>query len=464
MVFTGIDPDGVRLLADRLAATADSADDLALDIGRALFDSGLASQTPAMMRGLAGELARTSVLLRRRADTAQGLVVDFALHRSLLNVAHAVAIGAATCALGPSTSIGFASPCDSVESIKVYSLVAGAYIPLAALAGLKLDAAYILRVEHLRSGRLRVTRIDDAAVGVAWGIGQDAELHAGPLTTMSGASAKAWMQVLMAQGATYEIAASELDEFIVSDLLDHLDDRFSLPGGLSGFGLLRNVAKKVTGFADGLPLWKAHGPVTAMRRRLNWSAPAPLSTYTEVGVTAGSNASATIPFFAKIPVKGKTGLAASARAVVGYEQRKDEKIFYLDIQAEIGTPLAVRLFGVDLSKLAAVETKIGVVRNDRTGEFDRIELTIVTENAKNLDRRTAVIDLTDPTTHDAAQSLIDGVTNPTGLPDAIDAIEKLLGHRVTIEHTTMRRLGLSTYGMGAFGNNLEFTVDELDVR
>ena len=36
-------PEGVRLLADRLVATADLADELALGIGRAVFDSELAS-------------------------------------------------------------------------------------------------------------------------------------------------------------------------------------------------------------------------------------------------------------------------------------------------------------------------------------------------------------------------------------------------------------------------------------
>ena len=79
MAYTGIEPEGVRVLADRLTASADLADDLAVDIARALFDSGLASSTPVVMQGLADGLAHTSAVLRSRSDLAQGLVLDFAL-------------------------------------------------------------------------------------------------------------------------------------------------------------------------------------------------------------------------------------------------------------------------------------------------------------------------------------------------------------------------------------------------
>src|SRR5688500_12381266 len=106
------------------------------------------------MSSLAGELVHTGALLRSRADRAQGLVLDFALQSSLLGVARSVAIDAAACRLGPSTIVGSASPCDPVESIKVYSLAAGAFIPLDGFAGIKLDGSYTLRVEHLHSGRL----------------------------------------------------------------------------------------------------------------------------------------------------------------------------------------------------------------------------------------------------------------------------------------------------------------------
>ena len=206
-----MEPEGVRVLADRLVATADLADELALDIGRAVFDSGLASAAPDVMRGLAGELVGTGALLRGRADLAQRLVVDLALQSSLMRVARAVTIDAAACRLGPATAVGFASPCDPVESIKLYTVAAGAYIPLAGFAGVKLDAAYTLRVEHLHSGRLRVTRIEEGALGIASGSGVDGEIHTGKLTTTSGGSAKAWIQLLMAHGTTYEIGVAIAD-------------------------------------------------------------------------------------------------------------------------------------------------------------------------------------------------------------------------------------------------------------
>ena len=287
MAFIGIEPEGARLLADRLVATAGSADELALDIGRALFDSGLTSAAPEIMRGLAGELIATGALLRGRADCAQRLVVDLALQSSLMSIARAVTIDAAACRLGPATAVGFASPCDPVESIKLYTVAAGAFIPLAGFAGVKLDAAYTLRVEHLHRGRLRVTRIEEGAIGIASASGVDGEIHTGKLTTTSGASAKAWIQLLMAHGTTYEIGATELDEFIATDLLDLVTRRFSLPASLASTGLFKGVAKRVVGFADHLPLWKLHDAVTALRKKLDWTMPRPLSRFTEGGVTVG---------------------------------------------------------------------------------------------------------------------------------------------------------------------------------
>jgi len=366
--------------------------------------------------------------------------------------------------LGPSTAVGFASPCDPVESIKVYSLAGAAFVPIAGLVGVKLDAAYMLRVEYLRSGRLRVTRIDEAALGVAWSAGVDSEVNVGKLTTTSGASAKAWVELLLAQGTTYEIAPSDLDEFIVSDILDQVDRPFALTGGISGFGLVKRITKKIVGVADHLPSWKLHDVISGLRKRLNWNPPAPLSTFTEGGLSAGTTGGFGLGFMGQAPLNGKAGITISGRAVLGWERRAGEQIFYLDVRSEIGTPLSYRVFGIDLSKLAAAETKIGVVRNNETGGFDRLEFTIVTENGKNIERRTAVLELTDPTTQPAAQRLIDDLTDPTRLPDSIDAIEKLLGHWVTTERTTLRRMDKSSYGIDVLGTGVKFTVDELDVR
>ena len=464
MTFTGMKPEGVRALADRLAVTADRADGLALDIDRALYDSGLTSTTPLSIHELAAGLEQTSSVLRARADNAQGLVLDFALYTALARVARSVTLAAPACTRGPSTIVGSSSPCDPVKSIKVYSLAAGAYIPLLGLAGLKLDGAYILRVEHLRSGRLRVTRIEEAALGVAWGVGADTDIHAGKLTTTSGASAKAWAQLLLARGTTYEIAGSDLDEFIATDILDLVTQRFAMPASVAALGVVKGAAKLVVGFVDHLPLWKLDGVVSGLRKRLNWARPEPLSSFTEAGITAGSNAGFGVGPLGKLPVKGKAGISISGRVVLGVERREGEQTYYMDIRAEIGTPLSYRLFGIDFSKLGAVETKVGLVRDAVTGEFDRIEFTVVTENGKNIERRTAVIDLTDPSTHPAAQQLVDGLTDPTRLPDSIDALEKLMGHRVTTEQTTMRRISKSTYGIEGYGNGGKFIVEELDVR
>jgi len=122
------------------------------------------------------------------------------------------------------------------------------------------------------------------------------------------------------------------------------------------------------------------------------------------------------------------------------------------------------LFGIDLSKLVGFETKIGLVRDAVTGAFSRIEFTAVVERGKTIERHTAVIDLDDPTTQPAAQQLVDVLTDPTRLPDALDAIDKLLGHRVTTEQATLRRTGTSTYGVEGLGNSAKFTVETLDVR
>jgi len=105
-----------------------------------------------------------------------------------------------------------------------------------------------------------------------------------------------------------------------------------------------------------------------------------------------------------------------------------------------------------------------VVRNRATGAYERIELTIVTNDTKNWHRRTAVIDITDPLTHPAAERLVADLTDPTRLVDALDAVEKLAGHSVTTEATTMKRIEHSTYGAQAMGNGIKFTVDSFDVR
>ncbi len=467
-------PEGVRLLADRLVATADLADELALGIGRAVFDSELASPVPDIMRGLAGELVHTGAVLRGRADKAQGLVFDFALQSALLGVARSTTVDSPACRLGPATAFGYSSPCDPVESIKLYTVAAGVYIPLLAAAGLKLDASYMVRVEHLRSGRLRVTRIEEGAFGVASSGGMDAEIHAGKVTTTSGTSAKAWIQVLVAHGTTYEIGADDLVEFIATDLLDFAARRLTLPGILGRPGVVTGITKKVVGIVDHMPLWKAHDAITALRKRLNWKRPEPLSQFTEAGNTAGVSAGAGLDplgplgplasLAKRFPVKGKAGISLTGRAVLGVEQRPDQKTFYLDVRAAVATPITFRFFGLDLSKLAGAEMKVGLVRDTATGEFSRIELTIVTEIGKNIERRTAVIDLSDPATHPAAQQLVDGLTNPLRLPDSLDALEKLMGHRVTIEQATLRRMGKSTYGVEGLGNSGTFTVETLDVR
>lgn len=474
MTYLGLDPDGAQTLAGRLADLASTTGDLAGAAGRALVTSQLESRAPAALRDLAASLAQTSAVLRARAGFASGFVIDLALRQALLDVAHALAIDdPPSCVLGPSTTVGAASPCDPVETVKVFSLGAGGFIPVAGVVGLKLDGAYVLRVEYLHSGRLRVTRIDEAAIGVAWSVGQDAEVSAGPLTTMSGVSAKAWAQLLLAQGTTYEIARGDLDDFLVHDVLDHVERQLSFPGAFPGLGLFKGVTQGVAGFASGLPLWKANGPIDALRRRLGWKPPKPRSTFVEAGVTAGSNASLGLPLLGKIPVRGKTGIAVSGRAVIGVERRNGggsqrerhlETAFYLDLRAEIGTPLAVRLFGIDLSRLRGVETKFGIVRDETSGDFEHIEVTVVSDDGRTIERRTAAIDLTDPATHPVAQRLVDRLTDPTGLPDAYDALENLLGRQVTVEHTTLRRITRKTHGVEAMGNGVRFTVDELDVR
>jgi hypothetical protein len=474
MSYLGIEPDGARALADRLAEAANAADDLARAVDRALLSSGLDSAAATTMRRLAAALDATGAVLRKRAESAQSFVLDLALRAALVEVTSVLALDAAPCAMGPSTVLGTASPCDPVESVKVYSLGAGGFVPLWGVAGAKFDGSYLLRVEYLHSGRLRVTRIDEAALGVAWSVGQDSDVSTGPLTTMSGASAKAWVQLLLAHGTTFELARSDLDEFLVADVLDHLERALPLPG-LPGIGLVEGMAKRFVGFADGLPLGKAHGLVSALRKRLNWSRPPPLSTFVEVGATAGTNAGAGLPLLAKIPIRGKTGIAVAGRAVVGIEHRPGggpsptggarpaETTYYLDLRAEIGTPLAVRLLGIDLSQLRAVETKIGLVRG-ASGAFERLEFTIVTDGGTAIERHTAVIDLTDPVTQPAAQRMVDVLTDPGRLPEAIDALEALLGHQVTTEHSTMRRVARSTHGIEAMGSGIRFTVDELDVR
>jgi hypothetical protein len=270
--------------------------------------------------------------------------------------------------------------------------------------------------------------------------------------------------VLLAQGTTYEIAAGDLDGFIVDDLLDHIEGRFALLSPVLASGVVASVAKKVVGFVDHFPLWKAHDLVTGLRKRLNWKRPAPLAKFIEAGVNAGSNGSASVPFLGLVPVRAKTGLSVAGRAVVGVERREDTDTYYMDVRGEVGTPIAARLFGLDLATVRGLETKIGLVRNRATGAFERIEVTIVSTNTKNWDRRTMVIDLTDPVTHPAAKRLVDDLTDPTKLVDTLDALEKLMGHSLATEHTTMKRTAHSTQGVQVMGNGIKFTVDEFDVR
>jgi hypothetical protein len=475
VTYLAIEPDLARALADRLAAVAGDTEALGTDVARALLASDLDSAVPTTLRRLADSLTGAGAALRRRADGVEGFQVDLALGNALLAVTRALAIEPPACALGPSTTVGMASPCDPVVKVKVYSLGAGAFIPLAGVAGLKLDGAYLLRVEYLQSGLLRVTRIDEAALGVAWSVGQDSSLSAGPLTTMSGASAKAWVQLLLARGTTYEIAPAEFDDFLVADALDHLERLIPLPVPVPGLGLLGGLAKRVLSVADALPLWKAHDFISSLRRRLDWKQPEPLSTFIEIGATAGTNASIGLPLLGKIPVRGNAGLAISGRAVVGVERRPgrpaaglrgalpEESTYYLDLRAEIGTPLAARVFGIDLSRLRAVETRIGLVRG-ASDDFERLEITIVTDDGRSIDRRTAVIDITDPATRPDAQRVVDGLTDPTKLPDVLDAVDDLRGHQTTAEHSEMRRVKRSAHGVEAMGNGVRFTVDELDLR
>jgi hypothetical protein len=473
VTYLAIAPDLARALADRLAVAAADADLVRADVLRALYASELDSSAPETLRGLAESMTQASRALRRRADGAEGFQIDLALGRALLAMSHALAIEPPPCALGPSTMFGMASPCDPVVTVKVYSLAAGAFIPMAGVAGIKLDGGYLVRVEYLQSGRLRVTRIDEAALGLAWSVGQDGDVSAGPLTTMSGGSAKAWAQLLLARGTTYEIAPADLDDFLVADALDHVER--ALPVMLPGIGLLGGLARRAVSIADALPLWKAHDFVSSLRRRLDWKRPKPLSTFVEVGATAGSNASLGVPLLQHIPVRGRAGISISGRAVVGIERRPsraasssrgalpEETTFYLDLRAEIGTPIAVRLFGIDLSRLRALETRIGLVR-DAAGEFERLEITVVSDDGRTIGRRTAVIDITDPLTRPAAQRVVDGLVDPLELPGVLDAIDELRDHQLTAEDATMRRVGRSSHGVEVMGNGVRFTVDELDMQ
>jgi hypothetical protein len=474
VTYVAIHPDLARALADRLETAATDTDALGVDITRALLASELESSTPAMLRRLSEGLADASGALRRRADRVEGFQADLALGLALLEMTSALALDPPPCALGPSTAVGIASPCDPVTKVKVYSLAAGAFVPLAGFAGIKLDGAYLLRVEYLQSGLLRVTRIDEAALGVAWSVGQDSDVSAGPLTTMSGAAAKAWAQLLLARGTTFEIAPADLDDFLLDDVLDHFERVIPLPV-LPGWGIVSGIAKRVMSVADALPLWKLHDFLSSLRRRLEFKRPKPLSTFIEVGATAGTNGNIAVPLLDRIPVRGKAGLAVSGRAVVGVERRPgrqasllrgalpEETTYYLDLRAEIGTPLAVRIFGIDLSRLRAVETRIGLVRG-ASDDFERLEVTIVTDDGRTIDRRTAVIDITDPLVRPDAQRVVDGLTDPTKLPDVLDAVDDLRGHQLTAEHSTMRRVKRSAHGVEVMGNGVRFTVDELDMR
>jgi hypothetical protein len=474
VTYLAIAPDLARALADRLTVAATDTAALGSEVARTLLASDLESPVPVTLQRVAESLAHAARVLHRRADGVEGFQIDLALGNAVLGLAQALAIEAPPCALGPSTGVGIASPCDPVVKVKVFSLGAGAFIPLAGVAGVKLDGVYLLRVEYLQSGLLRVTRIDEAAAGVAWSVGQDSDVSAGPLTTMSGASAKAWVQVLFAQGTTFEITPSELDDFLVADALDHAQRALPWPA-MAGYGFVESIAHSALSFVDELPTWKLHGLVSSLRKRLGWKQPKPLSTFVEVGVTAGTNASVGVPVLHRVPVRGKAGLAISGRAVVGIEQRRSrgdsatrgalpaETTFYLDLRTEIGTPLAVRLFGLDLSRLRALETRIGLVRG-ASGDFERLEITIVSDDGRTVGRRTAVIDLADPRTVPDAQRVVDGLTNPTKLPDVLDAIDDLSGHQITSEQSTLRRVKRSTHGIDVMGNGIRYTVDELDMR
>ena len=453
--FVGLQPTDTGALAALLDKSADELAEAAFLADVYLYRSDLSSPGAAALHRVAPEVARVAIELRKRVALATAFSIAPELQTALLRAAAAAApVAVGTCSVGPTTVVGSFTPCDPAERVEIFTLDAHAEIALAL--GVKLNASHAYRIEYLRSGKLRITVIESAAAGVVVGKGSDGSIAVGGLALAGGTSIGASSQLLYAQGDTYLVDADELEPFIVADVLHHLQP-FAVPFAPSAGSVIKRIGGRVASAFDEVPLGPGSRLIDHAKKDLNWKRPAAVSHFIEGGVRidAGGSAGGSI---------GKGEVSVDVRGVVGLERQAEVETIYLDIQGSAAASIGLQLFGKELASAVFAQLRLGLVRERETGEFNRIEITQLTDVDGAVVRHTAVLELGDPEARRQAQRLIDSLQPPGNLEQALDAVRRIAAERVTVDRTMIDNVASTTVALSILGNGLTFNVERFKVR
>jgi hypothetical protein len=317
-------------------------------------------------------------------------------------------------------------------------------IAMKASAGL-LGGAFSLayRVEHLADGRLRVTIVDRAFVGVDVAAGNGFALSFGGVRAGHASAADLSLGAAIGAGATYVIGKDELDELIVADLRER--------------SALLSAASSLASLASHLPLW-SHVPFA---HYLSWSPPEAERTFVEAGVEAASHAFGSGALGGLL--NGATG-GADGRFVAGVEHRKNgEQAIYLAGEAIEG--LAGRVLGRSVSAGASQVASVALIR-DSAGRWCRLEVRAV-EAVDDRERDVfESVDLTDPAVAARMKQLRDAYPDPSTTVAALRDLLDESALRATGTVSTFRRRSATSASVqaafGALGVGASVSVERLE--
>ncbi len=452
-----IDPGGVHGLARVLDQLADDAFLLAAKARRAASPAQLDLDAPGRLDHLGGAARAAAAVLRRRADLAAGFVLSlsgaFAALRSSSGAAGVrgarVAGGSAPTGAAPAVPAepGAVVRVDLVTVAGELSLPGKGFGPSAA-------AAHAYRIEHLRSGRLRVTRLDRVAVGVGAGAANEVTVDALGVDVATGTKAEVALRLLAATGDTFEIDADELDELIAADLLDRANT-MPIVQGVSPRGVL-GIGRAVTGLADRVGWGPFDGLVHRAHELISARLPPPVSRFVEGGVQGqGSLAVASKVLFG-------LSLAATSYTIVGIERRDRERrdVVYLEAGSDVQAALQQALFGRTGAD-AEGDARVGVVRDRETGALVEIELTFSQRVDDRAERRIVRVDLADPAARRVLGELRGALPDPSRLAAAVATLVALPSTR--IDHTRLRRTRDDVGSVSIAGNELRLVRQSFTV-